>query len=109
MSSQRPLTAWVVLLLLFVQVSIEMIEAVGHEHLPSYFATINAALKPGGKAVIQVTLAVMGVGGQRHQLAVQSNVLLPLFCRTVAGDVIPVTRHTVCGCRQVVTVLTLNG
>lgn len=55
MSSQRPLTAWVVLLLLFVQVSIEMIEAVGHEHLPSYFATINAALKPGGKAVIQVT------------------------------------------------------
>jgi cyclopropane fatty-acyl-phospholipid synthase-like methyltransferase len=43
-----------------VQVSIEMIEAVGHEHLPSYFATINAALKPGGKAVIQVTLAVMG-------------------------------------------------
>lgn len=36
------------------QVSIEMIEAVGHEHLPSYFTTINAALKPGGKAVIQV-------------------------------------------------------
>jgi cyclopropane fatty-acyl-phospholipid synthase-like methyltransferase len=36
-------------------VSIEMIEAVGHEHLPSYFATINAALKPGGKAVIQVS------------------------------------------------------
>jgi cyclopropane fatty-acyl-phospholipid synthase-like methyltransferase len=31
-----------------------MIEAVGHEHLVSYFATINAALKPGGKAVIQV-------------------------------------------------------
>lgn len=33
-----------------------MIEAVGHEHLVSYFATINAALKPGGKAVIQVRL-----------------------------------------------------
>jgi cyclopropane fatty-acyl-phospholipid synthase-like methyltransferase len=31
-----------------------MIEAVGHEHLRSYFATINAALKPGGRAVIQV-------------------------------------------------------
>jgi cyclopropane fatty-acyl-phospholipid synthase-like methyltransferase len=31
-----------------------MIEAVGHEHLISYFATINAAVKPGGKAVIQV-------------------------------------------------------
>eukprot|EP00879_Flechtneria_rotunda_P033158 GHRR01036696.1.p1 GENE.GHRR01036696.1~~GHRR01036696.1.p1 ORF type:complete len:424 (+),score=170.94 GHRR01036696.1:203-1474(+) len=35
-------------------VSIEMIEAVGHEHLVSYFATISAALKPAGKAVIQV-------------------------------------------------------
>jgi len=35
-------------------VSIEMIEAVGHEHLNSYFGVINAALKPGGKAVIQV-------------------------------------------------------
>eukprot|EP00775_Hariotina_reticulata_P004736 gene4736-4986_t len=35
-------------------VSIEMIEAVGHEHLNSYFGMINAALKPGGKAVIQV-------------------------------------------------------
>jgi cyclopropane fatty-acyl-phospholipid synthase-like methyltransferase len=33
-----------------------MIEAVGHEHLASYFATISAALKPGGKAVIQVRL-----------------------------------------------------
>lgn len=35
-------------------VSIEMIEAVGHDHLVGYFNTINAALKPGGKAVIQV-------------------------------------------------------
>ena len=34
-------------------VSIEMIEAVGHEHLGSYFATIGHMLKPGGKAVIQ--------------------------------------------------------
>ncbi|KAF5839621.1 cyclopropane fatty acid synthase [Dunaliella salina] len=34
-------------------VSIEMIEAVGHEHLGSYFATIGRMLKPGGKAVIQ--------------------------------------------------------
>lgn len=35
-------------------VSCEMIEAVGHEHLPAYFATIGAALKPGGRAVLQV-------------------------------------------------------
>lgn len=30
-----------------------MIEAVGHEHLLTYFAAINSALKPGGSAVIQ--------------------------------------------------------
>jgi cyclopropane fatty-acyl-phospholipid synthase-like methyltransferase len=34
-------------------VSIEMIEAVGHEHLGSYFATIGRMLKPGGRAVVQ--------------------------------------------------------
>ena len=38
-------------------VSCEMIEAVGHEHLPAYFATIGAALKPGGKCAIQVIAA----------------------------------------------------
>lgn len=34
--------------------SIEMLEAVGHEHLPSFFATVHRVLKPGGKAAIQV-------------------------------------------------------
>lgn len=34
-------------------VSCEMIEAVGHEYLESYFATIARSLKPGGKAVLQ--------------------------------------------------------
>ena len=34
-------------------VSIEMIEAVGEEHWPAYFATLNARLKPGGCAVVQ--------------------------------------------------------
>ena len=38
-------------------VSCEMIEAVGHEHLSAYFATIGAALKPGGKCAIQVIAA----------------------------------------------------
>jgi len=35
-------------------VSIEMIEAVGHENLGEYFGIIDSMLKPGGKAVIQV-------------------------------------------------------
>mmetsp|Transcript_14916 Transcript_14916/g.39632 ORF Transcript_14916/g.39632 Transcript_14916/m.39632 type:complete len:845 (+) Transcript_14916:70-2604(+) len=34
-------------------VSIEMIEAVGHEFLPGYFAAIDECLKPGGLASIQ--------------------------------------------------------
>jgi cyclopropane fatty-acyl-phospholipid synthase-like methyltransferase len=34
--------------------SCEMIEAVGQEHLVTYFTAIDAALKPGGKASIQV-------------------------------------------------------
>ena len=38
-------------------VSCEMIEAVGHEHLPAYFATLGAAVKPGGKVVLQVIAA----------------------------------------------------
>ena len=34
-------------------VSIEMFEAVGEQWWPSYFTTVAAALKPGGRAVIQ--------------------------------------------------------
>lgn len=34
-------------------VSIEMIEAVGHKHLPEYFEKIESLLKPRGRAVIQ--------------------------------------------------------
>ncbi|MDP2699460.1 cyclopropane-fatty-acyl-phospholipid synthase family protein [Thalassospira sp.] len=35
-------------------VSIEMFEAVGEEHWPTYFAMIRDRLKPGGKAVLQI-------------------------------------------------------
>lgn len=35
-------------------VSIEMLEAVGHEFLDGYFQTLARLLKPGGRAVIQV-------------------------------------------------------
>ena len=39
--------------------SCEMIEAVGQEHLVSYFRTIGAMLRPGGTAVIQVRLSAL--------------------------------------------------
>lgn len=35
-------------------VSCEMIEAVGHEHLPTYFDIISQAVKPGGYFAMQV-------------------------------------------------------
>jgi cyclopropane-fatty-acyl-phospholipid synthase len=35
-------------------ISVEMLEAVGHEFLGAYFAALDRALKPGGLAVIQV-------------------------------------------------------
>jgi len=39
-------------------VSIEMIEAVGYEYLPSFFKVCNRCLKPGGKMLIQsITIA----------------------------------------------------
>jgi cyclopropane fatty-acyl-phospholipid synthase-like methyltransferase len=34
-----------------------MVEAVGHENLPAYFGAISSLLKPGGQAVIQVSLS----------------------------------------------------
>lgn len=35
-------------------ISIEMIEAVGHEFLPEYFRTVHSLLKPGGRFALQV-------------------------------------------------------
>jgi cyclopropane-fatty-acyl-phospholipid synthase len=37
-------------------VSVEMVEAVGEEYWPTYFATIDALLAPGGRAAIQAIL-----------------------------------------------------
>ncbi len=38
-------------------VSIEMIEAVGHEHLPTYFGAIDRLLKPDGLSCIQIIMS----------------------------------------------------
>jgi cyclopropane-fatty-acyl-phospholipid synthase len=35
-------------------ISIEMLEAVGHEHLPTFFETVRNCLKPNGQCAIQV-------------------------------------------------------
>ncbi len=49
-------------------VSIEMIEAVGHEYYASYFKTVSQLLKPEGKAVIQA----ITITDQRYEAARRS-------------------------------------
>ncbi|MFN7941794.1 MAG: cyclopropane-fatty-acyl-phospholipid synthase family protein [Thermoanaerobaculia bacterium] len=50
-------------------VSVEMIEAVGHRHLPAFFAALDRLLVPGGLAAIQsITLA------ERHHAAALAGV-----------------------------------
>jgi len=49
-------------------VSIEMIEAVGHEYYESYFKTLSQLLKPEGKAVIQA----ITITDQRYESARRS-------------------------------------
>jgi cyclopropane-fatty-acyl-phospholipid synthase len=44
-------------------VSVEMLEAVGHEYLGAYFASLERVLRPGGLAVIQV----ISVPQQRYE------------------------------------------
>lgn len=48
-------------------VSIEMIEAVGHQYLDRYFNTIQRALKPGGRALIQAIV----IEDHRYQQALK--------------------------------------
>ena len=43
-------------------VSIEMIEAVGEKHWPTYFSTLRRCLRPGGHAVIQA----IDIGDERY-------------------------------------------
>jgi cyclopropane-fatty-acyl-phospholipid synthase len=50
-------------------VSIEMIEAVGFEYLPSFFKQCNARLKPGGKLLIQsITIADQRFEHYKHNV-----------------------------------------
>ena len=44
-------------------ISIEMLEAVGHENLSTYFSIVNQMLKPGAAAVIQV----IGIPDERYE------------------------------------------
>ena len=48
-------------------VSVEMIEAVGHKYLPTYFKTCNKLLKPGGKMLLQA----ITIPEQRYKQAVR--------------------------------------
>jgi cyclopropane-fatty-acyl-phospholipid synthase len=48
-------------------VSIEMLEAVGHEYLPTYFEAVDRALKPGGRMSLQtITFPDVNYDAQRR-------------------------------------------
>ena len=40
-------------------ISCEMIEAVGHDHLDSFFATLGRMIRLGGRAIVQVWLSTL--------------------------------------------------
>ena len=77
-------------------VSIEMIEAVGHEFYESYFQCVSRLLKPTGKAVIQA----ITIPDQRYDFARQSvdyikRYIFPGGCLPSLGVIADnLTRHT---------------
>eukprot|EP01025_Chloroclados_australasicus_P005212 TRINITY_DN11504_c0_g2_i5.p1 TRINITY_DN11504_c0_g2~~TRINITY_DN11504_c0_g2_i5.p1 ORF type:complete len:1114 (+),score=82.38 TRINITY_DN11504_c0_g2_i5:37-3378(+) len=76
-------------------VSIEMIEAVGQEHLKTYFKVISDALKPGGCAVIQ---AIVGTD-ERYATYCRSSDFIrqhifPGGHLPCLGAIVDIIRHT---------------
>jgi cyclopropane-fatty-acyl-phospholipid synthase len=62
-------------------VSIEMIEAVGHEYLSGYFAKLNDLLKPGGKMLIQaITIADQRYDSYRKSVDFIQRYIFPGGC-----------------------------
>lgn len=64
-------------------VSIEMIEAVGHQFMPSYFQTLNRLLKPNGNMLIQaITIADQRYDSYRHNMDFIQRYIFPGGCLT---------------------------
>ena len=77
-------------------VSIEMIEAVGFEYLPSFFQQCNQRLKPGGKLLIQsITIADQRFDNYKHNVDFIQRYIFPGgFLPSVTVLTQNLTQHT---------------
>ncbi len=77
-------------------VSIEMIEAVGHEYLGEYFAKLNTLLRPGGKLLIQaITIADQRYDSYRRSTDFINRYIFPGGCLPSASEMLSkLKRHT---------------
>jgi len=68
-------------------VSVEMIEAVGHENLPTYFGCLEALLAPGGHAVLQaITFPDRGYRRYRNRTDwIQAHVFPGAVCPSISA------------------------
>jgi cyclopropane-fatty-acyl-phospholipid synthase len=77
-------------------VSIEMIEAVGHEYHNTYFKKCCELLKPEGQMLLQaITIADQRYGGYKHDVDFIRRYIFPGGCLTSVTDMTrTMTRHT---------------
>ncbi len=77
-------------------VSIEMIEAVGHEYYPAFFKQCNNLLKPGGKALIQaITIQDKEFNAYKNSVDFIKKYIFPGGCLPSVNEILNVTsKHT---------------
>lgn len=70
-------------------VSIEMIEAVGHEYLAEYFSVLDRRLKPGGKMLVQaITIADQRYDSYRRSTDFINRYIFPGGCLPSASEML---------------------
>jgi len=75
-------------------VSVEMIEAVGHENLPTYFRCLEALLAPGGHAVVQaITVPDQGYARYRRRTDwIQAHIFPGAVCPSISAVLAAMSR-----------------
>ncbi|MCB9497757.1 MAG: class I SAM-dependent methyltransferase [Fibrobacteria bacterium] len=84
-------------------VSVEMVEAVGHENLPGYFSRLDAMLVPGGHAVIQaITTAEQNYDRYRRRTDwIQAYIFPGAVCPSIGAMISAMTESSRLVVRQI--------
>lgn len=78
-------------------VSIEMIEAVGHDFMPSYFSKLNELLKPGGKLLVQaITISDHRYDSYRSGVDFIQRYIFPGGCLASLSEMLKQTKQRTC-------------